>query len=139
MQEKVGEKLLPVLIDLGDWLVKSGIPAMEDFAEGLGKVVKWIGDIPGAVDKALGPLDELLAAVPDFLMGGPRENYEQERRRAGGGLGGVGRFAPDPWPNQPPGWHPPMAPKNVINVYAQPGQSETKIGQEVMWQVARVA
>lgn len=67
VQEKVGEKLLPVLLRFGDWLINTGIPFAERMAEKIGafagKVAGAYQDIADFVNDTKRDLDTIVGFV----------------------------------------------------------------------------
>lgn len=97
MKEKLGDKLLPVLTQFGDWLLETGIPTVENVAgkvdawwakqdglrDAIGQTlqfsedyIKFLASIYGWIDKMLGPLDEVVTNLHNIAdlaqtAGGP--------------------------------------------------------------------
>lgn len=66
LQEKIGEKLLPHLITLADWLNETGIPTAEEMADKFSKWADRIGDVIRGLDK----LAKKVPHVPGLGKGG---------------------------------------------------------------------
>ncbi len=65
MQEKLGAKLLPLVVDLGNWLIETGIPKMEEIAT---KVDAWWTKQDGLRDAIEKGAEMLMSLIDNVVM-----------------------------------------------------------------------
>jgi hypothetical protein len=71
LQEKIGEKLLPVLVRFADWLLNSGIPAAEKIAHKIGDFIQKVHDLGVRVGEVVSDIKQKFDSIVDFFKGLP--------------------------------------------------------------------
>lgn len=78
---KIGEALLPTITELADYMLTKGVPALEDFAawfqdpatqqgiEGIGGVIKGVGDLTIGLGTSFADTSGMIGGVAGFLNG----------------------------------------------------------------------
>jgi hypothetical protein len=69
LRDQIGAELLPIIVnDLIPAIQEHVIPALRSFAEGVGDVIKWFGDLPGPVQEAVGIIAGLFAVGAPLMI-----------------------------------------------------------------------